>query len=135
MAAPKKATVVPIERFEFLNTVDGETYTLPPYDAEKFVDELKDHADFIPKASLTDALLDPDPQAGLDSLNAPARAINVLMKRAMLKTLRNHLEDTDPAWLALTALVDASEFDVLEKIFLDWRKASGDIVGDGPGED
>lgn len=128
-------TPKPAEAFEFLNPLDGTKHTLPPYDADKFANEVDAHPDFIPKMSLTDALLDDDPKAGMDRLNEPMRALNVLMKRSVVKTLRNHLEADDPAWLALKALIDAFEFDILTKIFTEWRAFSGDIEVEPVGED
>lgn len=123
-----------VEPFEFLNPIDGNTYTLPPFDAEKYADEMAAHPEFIPEVSLTDALLADDPQVGMDSLNAPMRALNVLMKRAIVKTLRNHLDEDDPTWLALKTLIDALEFEVLAKIFTEWRAHSGDVEEEPLGE-
>jgi len=124
-----------IEPFEFLNPLDGNTYTLPPYDAEKFADEVSAHPDFIPTVSLTDALLADDPQVGMDSLNEPMKALNVLMKRSIVKTLRNHLEADNPAWLALKGLIDKFEFEVLAKVFTEWQthygKGTVDPLGEG----
>ena len=125
----------PVDGFEFLNPLDGNTYSLPSYDATKFVDEVSAHPEFIPAISLTDALLEDDPQTGMDSLNEPMRALNVLMKRSIVKTLRNHLEADNPAWLALKALIDNYEFDVLGKVFTEWRVAAGDEATDQVGED
>lgn len=124
-----------VEAFEFLNPLDGNTYTLPPFDATKFADEVSAHPEFIPTVSLTDALLADDPQVGMDSLNEPMKALNVLMKRSIVKTLRNHLEATDPAWLALTALIDGFEFEVLAKVFTEWRAHYGDVEAEQLGED
>lgn len=121
--------------FEFLNPLDGTTYTLPPYVGEKFADEVSAHPEFIPQISLTDALLADDPQVGMDSLNEPQKALNVLMKRSIVKTLRNHLEPTDPAWLALKNIIDKFEWDVLTKVFVDWRTHYGDTEVDPLGED
>ena len=123
-----------VEPFKFLSTVDNKTYELPPFDAEKFADELADHADFIPKVSMTEALLADDPKAGMDMLQQPMQALNVLMTRGIVKTLRNHLEEDDPAWIALKELIDTYEFNVLAKIFTDWRKASGEDVSIPVGE-
>lgn len=130
-----KTPEAPTEPFEFLNPLDGNTYTLPPYDAEKFADEVSAHPDFIPKVSLADALLEDDPKAGMDYLNEPVRALNVLMKRSIVKTLRNHLEVDDPAWLALKALIDAFEFQVLTKVVTEWRNHYGHTEADPLGED
>lgn len=124
----------PTDLFEFLSPLDGETYSLPPFDAAKFADEVAAHRDYVPEVSLTDALLADDPETGMDSLNEPMRRLNVLMKRSVVKTLRNHLDVDDPAWLALKALIDAFEFDVLGKIFVDWRAHYGDVEGEGLGE-
>lgn len=129
-----KKTPDTVEPFEFLSPLDGQTYTLPPFDATKFADEVAAHPDYIPDVSLTDALLADDPQVGMDSLNEPMRRLNVLMKRAVVKTLRNHLDADDPAWLALRALIDAFEFDVLGKIFTEWRAHYGDVEVDPLGE-
>lgn len=135
MTTNKAKTEKPIEEFKFLSVLDGETYTLPPYDQEKFSDEVGKHFDTVPKVSLSDALLNEDPLEGLESLNKPAKALNVLMKAAMLKTLRNHLEATDPAWAALKALVDAGEFDALADVFSKWQTHYGvtgvDVEGEG----
>jgi hypothetical protein len=128
-----KATQEPTQ-FEFLNPLDGKTYTLPPYDAEKWSDEIAAHPDFVPKVSLTDALLADDPKVGLDSLNKPLEAMNVLVKRSIVKTLRNHLEGDDPAWLALKELIDTGEFEVLAKVFTEWQAASGEGLSDPAGE-
>lgn len=120
--------------FEFLNPLDGETHTLPPFEAEKFADEVSTHPEFIPTISMTDALLADDPQVGMDSLNEPMKALNVLMKRSIVKTLRNHLEAEDPAWLALKALIDKFEFEVLAKIFTEWRAHYGESEDTPMGE-
>ena len=125
----------PVDGFEFLNPLDGGTYSLPPYETGKFADEIAAHPEFVPMISLSDALLNDDPQVGLDSLNEPTRALNVLMKRSIVKTLRNHLDADDPAWVALKALIDAFEFEILSKIFIDWRKHYGDIEVEPLGED
>lgn len=119
--------------FEFLNPRDGKKYKLPPYDPEKFSDEFAAHPDYVPQVSLADALLADDPEVGMRMLEEPQQAINVLMKRAIVKTLRNHLDATDPAWLALEALINAAEFEVLTKVFTEWRAASGEA--DAAGED
>ena len=134
LMAQKKTDKI-VGEFKFLNPIDGETYTLPPFVADKFADEVSAHPEFIPTISLTDALLEDDPKAGMDSLNEPMRALNVLMKRSIVKTLRNHLEAEDPAWLALKSLIDNYEFDVLGKVFTEWRAASGEEVVDPVGED
>jgi hypothetical protein len=125
----------PSTAFEFLSPLDGKTYTLPPYDPEKFVDEVGTHFESVPKISLSEALLADDPLAGLESLNEPARALNVLMKAAIVKTLRKHLKAKDPAWLALRTLIDKGEFDVLGKVFFDWQKFYGAAGVDVEGED
>lgn len=124
----------PAGAFEFLNPLDGNTYTLPPFDPEKFADEVAEHPDFIPTVSMTDALLADDPKVGLDSLSEPMQALNVLMKRTVVKTLRNHLEADDPAWLALKGLIDAFEFDVLAKVFTEWQKFYGAEAAEPLGE-
>lgn len=124
-----------IAPFEFLSPLDGNTYTLPPYNADLWADEVSAHADFIPKVSLTEALLADDPTIGMETLNEPQRALNVLMKRSVVKTLRNHLEVTDPAWVALKALIDGFEFDVLGKVFTEWRTHYGQEETDPLGED
>jgi hypothetical protein len=134
-ATPVVPAPSPTDRFEFLNPLDGQTYSLPPFDAEKFSDEVAMHKDFIPEISLTDALLAEDPTVGMDSLNEPMRALNVLMKRAIVKTIRNHVDEDDPAWGAIRGLIDGFEFDVLGKIFSDWRVASGDVEDEPVGED
>jgi len=113
--APKK------EQFQFLNPVDGNTYTLPPYDPEKVSQEFVTHADYIPKVDLTEALLADDPAEGDAMLRKPMQAWNTLFKRVIIRTLRNHLEIDDPAWLALKSLTDAAEWDVLAKVFADWQ--------------
>lgn len=122
------------DAFEFLNPLDGKTYALPPFDADKFADEVAAHPDYIPQVTLSDALLADDPQQGMDSLNEPMRALNVLMKRSIVKTLRNHLEDDDPAWGALKSLIDGLEFDVLAKVFTEWRSRSEGVEADPLGE-
>lgn len=128
----KNSEVAP---FEFLSPLDGNTYTLPPYDPEKFVDEFKNHPDFIPKVTFSDALLADDPQVGLDLLDKPRQAVNVLVTRGIVKTLQNHVADDDPAWAALKALMDAAEFDVLAKVFTEWRAMTEGAEGvESPGE-
>jgi hypothetical protein len=127
--------VTKTDLFEFLNPLDGNTYTLPPFDPEKAVDEVELHPEFIPTVSMTDALLADDPQVGLDSLNEPLKALNVLMKRSIVKTLRNHLAADDPAWGALRALIDAYEFEMLGKVFTEWRTHYGETKAVEPGED
>jgi hypothetical protein len=135
MTTPKPTTPKPVEAFKFLSVLDGNMYTLPPYDREKFSDEVGKHFASVPKVTLSDALLYEDPLEGVEALNKPAQSLNVLMKAAMFKTLRNHLEVADPAWVALKALVDAGEFDALGKVFSEWQKHYGvtgvDVEGEG----
>jgi len=125
----------PVEAFKFLSVLDCNVYTLPAYDPEKFSDEVGKHFASIPQPTLSEALLADDPLVGLESLNKPAQSLNVLFKSAMLKTLRNHLQADDPAWLALKALVDAAEFEALAKIFTEWQAHHGvagvDVEGEG----
>jgi hypothetical protein len=125
----------PTGAFEFLSPLDGETYTLPPYDPEKFVDEVGKHFEGVPKPTLSEALLADNPLDGIKTLEVPAQSFNVLMKAAIFKTLRKHLKASDPAWLALKALVDKGEFDMLGKVFFDWQKFYGAVVVDVEGED
>lgn len=140
--ATKPKETAPVAAFEFLSPLDGKTYTLPPFDATKVVtiDDLASaHPEFIPTVSLTDALLADDPKVGMASLDAPIHAVNVLMKSAILKTLRNHMDADDPAWLALKNLIDNGpdgkpDFEMVAKVFTDWRAASGEVVTDTVGE-
>lgn len=115
-------THTPDTPFSFLSPLDGKTYTLPPFDPEKVIDEVTAHADdFVPKVTLTDALLADDPKQGMALLEEPMKALNVLMKRSVVKTVRAHLTDDDPAWHALRELIDRAEFDALGKIFTEWQ--------------
>jgi len=120
--------------FEFLSPLDGKKYYLPAYDPEKWVDEVAAHPDFVPKVSIADALLTDDPNEGQAMLMEPINRLNTLMVRGMVKTLRNHLAEDDPAWLALKALIDAPDWAALGKVFREWRAASGDVEVDSAGE-
>lgn len=122
------------ETFEFLSPIDGNTYTLPAYDPEKFADEVSAHPDFIPKHSMTDVLLADDPEVGLQMLKEPEQRLHTLMVRGMVKTIRNHVSEEDPAWLALKAMIDGFEWAALGKLFREWREHSGDLIGVEPGE-
>ncbi|MFA5635585.1 MAG: hypothetical protein WC977_06730 [Anaerovoracaceae bacterium] len=133
VAKPKPASepeVIP--PFEFLSILDGKKYTLPSFDPEKFVDELDNHKDDIPKVSMTEALLTDNPDAAMEMFNKPIQYVNSCMKMGIVKTLANHLEKTDPAWVALSALIDAYEWEALAKVFTEWQAHSAESVVTSP---
>jgi hypothetical protein len=117
--------------FKFLSPIDGKEYTLPPYDPALWVDDFGKHKDtFIPKVTMTDALLADDPQEGMDLLKEPMKRINTLLTRSVVKTLKNHLPDADdgtqhPSWTALEAIINAYDFAALSKIMMEWREHYG----------
>lgn len=122
--------------FEFLNPLDGNRYTLPPYDKELFADKVTEFADTIPEI--------PDPWTMLTTLSpeeqeatiaASQERISLLRTMSVLSTLDNHLPaGDDPTKAAIIANVNASDFGFIWKVFKDWVAAAGEQVEDEPGE-
>lgn len=132
--APKTDHIV--GEFQFLNPLDGQAYTLPPYQRALFEDRIIQFEDSIPPVPdpwtmLT--VLSPDEQDA--ALDASQRQLSRLRTMSVLKTLDNHLPDPDdPAKAAIIANVNAADFAFIFKIFKDWVASAGEKVEEGPGE-
>ena len=124
------------ERFEFLNPLDGETYSLPAYRKELYEDRVTEFEDAIPAVPDAWTLLTeltPDEQQA--SIDATQQRLSLLRTMSVLKTLDNHLPDTDdPAKAAIIANVNAGDFAFIFKVFNEWVKASGGQVQEDLGE-
>lgn len=121
--------------FTFLSVLDGKTYPLPPFDEALISDEFAKHPNFITEVNVVDALLADDPEVGMKMLNEPIARFHILQKRFIVKTLRNHLPKGGPSWEALSALINATEWDALGKVFAAWREHSGATGENDLGED
>lgn len=126
-----------VEGFQFLNPLDGETYTLPPYNQELYADRVTEFEATIPELpdpwTLLTAL-DPDEQQA--AIDASQQRLSLLRTMSVLKTLDNHLPDADnPAKAAIIANVNAADFAFIFKMFNEWVAASGGMVKADVGED
>lgn len=126
----------PTEGFQFLNPLDGKTYTLPPYEASLYADRVTEFEDSIPPipdpwTMLTE--LGPDEQQA--ALDASQHRLSLLRTMSVLKTLDNHLPDAeDPAKQAIIANVNAADFAFIFKVFNEWVAAYGGKVTEDLGE-
>lgn len=132
-AAPQSA---PVERFDFLNPLDGKTYSLPPFDKTLVVDRISEFVDQLPPLpSMYDALASDNPSAYQDALNARREGVAWLQTMTVVKTLDAHLPDADdPAKAAIIANVNVGDFAFIYKVYTDWVKASGGKVENEQGE-
>jgi hypothetical protein len=125
-----------VDFFEFLNPLDGEKYTLPPYQQALYADKIEEFADTIPE--LPDAwtmftTMSPDQQEA--AIDASQRRLSLLRTMSVLKTLDNHLPEDTPAKAAIIANVNARDFAFIFKVFNEWAASAGEKVEDVPGED
>jgi len=126
----------PLGGFEFLSPLDGKKYVLPKFDQTKYVDRLTEHLDTLPPLpSFYEALSGNDPHALKKALTERQEAIGTLNLMTLVSTFNEHLPDrTNPAQSAIVALIEATEFKFLFKLFREWRQASGEEVENPEGE-
>lgn len=133
--AQKKTDII-VGEFKFLNPLDGQTYTLPPYQRALYVDRITEFQDTIPEVPDAWTLLtalSPDEQEA--AINASHGRLSLLRTMSVLKTLDNHLPDPeDPAKAAIIANVNAGDFAFIFKVFTDWVTAAGEQVEEDLGE-
>lgn len=124
------------DRFEFLNPLDGNTYTLPPFDRALFADKIAEFEETIPEVPDPWTMftkLSPDEQ--LAKIVAHDDRLGLLRTMSVLSTLDNHLPKTDdPAKAAIIANVNASDFAFVWKLYKEWVAASGEQVDESLGE-
>lgn len=124
-----------VQGFEFLNPLDGKTYTLPPYDQSLYADKISEFEDSIPEVpdpwTLLTTLTPDEQQSAID---ASQRRLSLLRTMAVLTTLDNHMPEDDPAKAAIIANVNAADFAFIFKVFSDWVNAYGGKVRDDLGE-
>ena len=133
--AQKKTDKI-VGEFKFLNPIDGETYTLPPYQKALYADRITEFVDTIPEVpdmwTLLTELSPDDQQARID---ASQHRLSLLRTMSVLKTLDNHLPDPeDPAKTAIIANVNAADFALIFKVFNDWVASAGEKVEEDLGE-
>lgn len=126
-----------VEPFEFLNPLDGKTYTLPPFNKDLSVDRVTEFVDTLPPLpSIYETLASDDPDAFSIAVDARQSRLTWLQTMSVVKTIDAHIPDPDdPAKAAIIANINAMDFGFLYKMFTDWLAAAGEKAEDPEGED
>lgn len=137
MTTPKNKVTKPVDGFEFLNPLDGKTYTLPPFDKTLVVRRVNEFKDTIPAVpTLYEALSSGDPDAYEKALNASQRRLGWLRTMTIIDTLDAHIPDSDdPAKAAIIANVNLQDLPFLYDLWRRWTDGFAEEVEIQVGED
>lgn len=123
------------ERFEFLSTIDGQTYTLPPFDKTLIAEPTEEQlASIPPMPTMYEALTSNDPHMFDKALNEHQRALGWLQLMVITKTLDAHMPDDDPSKDAIVAMVNGKQIPAVRDLYVAWAQAAGEVVEDERGE-
>lgn len=137
MTTPKNKVTKPVESFDFLNPLDGKTYTLPPFDETLVVRRVNEFKDTIPAVpTLYEALSSGDPDAYAKAIDASQRRLGWLRTMTIIDTLDAHIPDPDdPAKAAIIANVNLQDLPFLYDLWRRWTDGFAEEVEIQVGED